>query len=186
MLRLARSLTHRLRGFWRDDAGTYVVESLIILPALIWAVMALITFFDAYRMQTLNLRATYVIGDAISRMWDPVSDAYFEGLEALHALQVAFAYDTDLRVSVVQWSTDNDVYILRWTQSSDTAKLPLLTQADMLTMTGVIPTLADGDSMILVETVMAYTPPFSVGLPAMDFDNYIFVSPRYVAQVVHE
>lgn len=182
MIRLMNSI----RKFARAESGSYVIEGVVILPLLIWAVMAVVVFVDAFRMQTLNLRSTYVIADAVSRLWDPVTDDYFEGLWNLHGLQVGFAHPTELRMSVVQWSEDDDEYVLRWSETTDETSYPALDQDDVDDREVVIPELADGDTLVLVETWMGYTPLFSVGLPEMVFNNYIFVSPRFTPQITYE
>ncbi len=175
-----------LRKFTKDQTGSYAVEGVIILPLLIWSVMASVVFVDAFRMQTLNLRATYVVSDAVSRLWDPVTDDYFVGLAHLHGMQVNFAYQTHLRMSVVQWSEDEDEYKLRWSQTTTPGTYDHLDQAMVDSRETNVPDLADGDSLVLVETWMDYEPPFAVGLPAMTFGNHIFVSPRYTPQIGYE
>lgn len=179
---MTRFLT-ALRQFAQDQKGSYAIEGVIMLPMLIWSIMASVVFVDAYRMQTLNLRATYVVSDAVSRRWDSVNEAYFDGLWHLHGLQVNYAHQTQLRMTVVQWSQDDNQYLMRWSVSTDEFAYPILDQAAIDLRTAKVPELADGDSLVLVETWMDYTPVFSVGLPSMVFSNYIFVSPRYAPQI---
>lgn len=172
-----------LRKFSKDETGVISLEGIIMIPFLVASILASVVFVDAFRMQSLNLRATYVISDAVSRLWDPVTDDYFDGLWNLHGLQVNFSHPTDLRMTVVQWSEDDDQYLMRWSASSDTAVLPYLDQTDIDNRKAIIPELADGDTLVLVETAMDYTPPFMIGLPEMLFSNYIFVSPRFTPQI---
>lgn len=176
-------ITKVFRKFAKSETGSYAIEGVLILPMVIWAVMASVVFVDAFRMQTLNLRATYVISDAVSRMWDPVTNDYFEGLWNLHGLQVNYDHQTEMRMSVIQWSESQQEYVMRWSQTTDATRYPYLDQAAVDARQDTIPNLADGDSLVLVETWMDYEPVFSVGLPDMVFSNYIFVSPRYAPQI---
>lgn len=179
-------ISRKLRRFAGDQSGSYAIEGILILPLLMWAVMASVVFVDAYRMQAMNLRATYVISDAVSRMWDPVTDDYFEGLWRLHGLQVNYAHPTHLRMSALQWSEDDDEYMLRWSETTSNSVLPALEQEMIDDRVATIPELADGDTLVLVETQMDYSPLFSIGLPEMTFHNELFVSPRYTPQIVYQ
>ena len=42
-----------------------------------------------------------------------------------------------------------------------------------------IPLMADNDSVVIVETEVAYDPGFEVGIPNHSFDNFIVTRPRY-------
>jgi hypothetical protein len=176
----------RLRRFFKSETGAYSVEGVLVLPLLIWGVMASVVLVDAYRMKTQNLRATYVISDAVSRLWDPVTDDYFVGLWDLHGMQVAYRHPTNLRMTALQYSLSNDRYVVRWSQTTSEERFSYLTQEQVDARQPNIPNLADGDSLVLVETWMDYTPFFSIGLPAMVFGQEIFVSPRYAPQIDYQ
>lgn len=180
-----RIASRPLRRFTRSERGVIAIEAVLILPLLIWAVLAAIVFVDAYRAQTQNQRATYVIADAVSRLWDPMTNEYFVGLWDLHGMMVNYSNQTHIRVSVVQWSEADQTNILRWSQTSTSDRFPWLTQEQVDAGIDRVPMLSDGDSLVLVETWMDYEPPFSVGLNSTVYRNEIFVSPRYVPQITY-
>ena len=80
-----KQLLNRFRRFSRDQSGTAVVETVLVLPLLIWAHLATYEFFDAFSTITRNMRATYTLADMISRQTGPVSHSYVQGMEQLYA-----------------------------------------------------------------------------------------------------
>ncbi len=172
-----------LRGFARDTSGSSVIETVLILPVLMWAMLATFTYVDAYRMQTMNLRATYTLSDLLSRQSNPVDAAFMGGMAQYHEFLTNFAHDTILRVTVVRYDLANDSHILVWSHSSDPS-VPAIGQGDLPLMSKALPVLADADTAIIVETWMEYAPPFDIGLPGSSFSNRIVTSPRFVPQLL--
>ena len=76
-------LIHRLqtclRDFARDIRGSLTVEAVVMFPMLFWAMLSMLVFFDAYRQNSLNVKAAFTIGDMISREVDPINAAYLDG-----------------------------------------------------------------------------------------------------------
>ena len=71
----------RLRAFAEDTQGYITVEAVIVLPALLWLFGVGWVYFDAFRQQSVNQKANYVIGDMISPVKAAVGPGYGE-LEA--------------------------------------------------------------------------------------------------------
>ena len=173
----------QLRRFARDDNGSYTIETVLILPILIWGMLATYTFVDSYRMQALNLRATYTISDLLTRQWDPVDDEFMDGLTKFHEFLTNDGHDTILRVTVVYWDEPTDKHRMVWSYTSDESK-PRVRAAEFKALKPVIPVLANADTAIIVETWMDYEPPFDVGLSASQFNTRVIASPRFVPQLL--
>ncbi|WP_102108254.1 TadE/TadG family type IV pilus assembly protein [Oceaniglobus roseus] len=172
-----------LRRFRKNTDGSYSIETVLILPILIWGMLATYTFVDSYRTQTLNLRATYTISDLLTRQWNPVDGKFITGIGRFYEFLTAAQHPTTVRVSVVYWDEPNNTYQLVWSQVRGVGH-PQLQQSDMQAMAPSIPALANADSAIIVETWLKYEPPFNVGLGKSEFFNRVITSPRFVPQLL--
>lgn len=177
------SLCRKLRLFLHQEKGSYAIETVLVIPILLWGMLATYTFVDGYRMQALNLRATYTISDLLTRQWDPVDEEFMIGLRRYHEFLTNNAHDTKMRVTVVYYVADLQDHKLVWSYSTDATK-PKITQANLSLIQGAIPTLADADTAVIVETWMDYTPPFAIGLSPREFANRVVASPRFVPQLL--
>ena len=191
---MRRALISRLRAFLHDTSGSYSVEAVLVIPMLVWAALATLTFVDGYRTQTMNLRVTYSIADLLSRQEDPIGPDFVDGLGRLHDYLSGNEHPTHLRVTVIRCNEHSEVAaddgcdspdderLLVWSDVSDGGAEPI-TQDTLETVIDAIPRLAFADSAILVETWLDYSPPFDVGLDARRFEHRIVVSPRFVPQL---
>jgi Flp pilus assembly protein TadG len=152
-----RSLTSLLRRFRRDERGTLIAEAVIVLPMLIWVYLALFVYWDAYRSINTSQKAAYTISDMISREMNssPLTPAYIKGMRDVMKYLVDSDQTVKLRVTSVTWSQSRNRYEVDWSVSPDNA-FPLLTTSNISTVKARIPTLADGDHVIVVETDVAY------------------------------
>ncbi len=182
MLRRLRRSTAR---FARETEGSYSVEAVLILPVLLWAVLASLTFVDGYRQQTTNLRTTYTLADMLSRQSDPVGPRFVDGLGRIHEFLTRSRNDTTLRVTVAYWDADAAEHRLVWSDSSEGGPPPLTGQT-LSDLASVIPDLADGASAIIVETWMDYVPAFPVGLGDDRFYHRVISTPRFGPQLKYD
>lgn len=173
----------RLRGFARDEDGNITVEAVIIFPVLLWLFAACWVYFDVFRQQSVNQKANYTIGDAISRETDPIDDRYIDGAhQLLYHLDKSQGTDTDLRITIVRYNANNDKYQVVWSEArGDHAPLK---NGDMKDYEDRLPTMAHLDQVIVVETWDWYEPLFSVGLGDFDIRTYSFTRPRYAPQIL--
>lgn len=173
--------------FLRREDGTVSVEAIIILPILLWAYGAMFVFWDAYKTQNVNLKATYTIADLISRQADPLTPAYIDGLNDLYGFLLGPSNSSggnDIRVSVIanrlnpvsgqeelelDWSCATGVFMKHDTVDALAPRMPII---------------APNDQLIVVETRMDWTPPISIGLSPGTRSNLIYTSPRFVPQVL--
>ncbi|WP_108483403.1 TadE/TadG family type IV pilus assembly protein [Oceaniglobus ichthyenteri] len=173
----------KLRLFTGDENGSYAIETALIVPMLLWGMLATYTFVDGYRMQALNLRATYTISDLLTRQWNPVDQDFMTGLGRYHEFLTNDSHDTKMRITVVYYLSDTDEHKLVWSYSNDASK-PKTTKANLKQLKDAIPVLANADTAIIVETWMDYKPPFAIGLSETEFANRVITSPRFVPQLL--
>lgn len=181
-----RRILHSARAFARRGDGAISVEAAIILPVLCLFYVASFVWFDAFRMQNINLKATYTVADLISREPHGIDQAYFDGLDSIYDYLTPGTHPTRLRVSIIE-CTDNCAddaarqLNVCWSRAAGSGEL--LSSADLLLRNDEIPLFAKGDELIVAETFMAYSPAFNVGIGNRVFENTVFMAPRMPGQM---
>ncbi len=176
-------ITDRLRAFARDERGTATTEAIIVLPMLVWSMVAISVFFDAFRARSTNLKAAYTISDMISRENPFVGPNYINGLNTVYDFLAASPNPTWVRVTLVQFDTEDPLddtdgnHILKWSHGTH-GKQPL-TDATLTNVEKLIPIMGHGDSLILVESHMTYEPFAQIGFEPYDLGNFIATRPRF-------
>jgi hypothetical protein len=82
-------------------------------------------------------------------------------------------------VTSVGYDDDESKYLRLWssaTNGQDTLDEDYLNQPGIIAK---LPNLAEGETLILVETSMVYNPPFNVGISPTPFKAFIFTAPRF-------
>ncbi len=179
----------KAQAFWRGEDGSMTVEAVMILPLLLWAFLATFTYFDVYRAKNLALKANYAISDLLSRETQ-VDMNYLLGIEDVYAYLTEGGDPAWVRVTVLRCSDDcdsenNRTLVRDWSKATD--GLEEITNEDLQGVyDDVIPVLAEGDRVIMVETMASYEPPFSVyltGIEARDMRDIVMTRPRFAAQL---
>ncbi|WP_068114498.1 TadE/TadG family type IV pilus assembly protein [Tropicimonas marinistellae] len=170
-----------LRRFLVRDDGAMSVETAIILPALCYIYVGSFVWFDAFRMQNLNLNATYTISDMLSRESNGVDRDYFDGLDEVYDYLTKGNHPTQLRVSVIECTAncnadDSRQLAVCWSEAT-TGRVEL-TDADVQGKNSIVPIFDNADQLIMTETFMIYNPAFNVGLGSQKLENVVFTRPR--------
>lgn len=97
--RLMRPLTQ----FRADIRGSVSVELVVVLPILIFAYVASLVFFDAFRARKDAQAAALTVADLLSRNTEAVSTAYMDGLNEVYDFLTSGDQETRLRMSSVMW-----------------------------------------------------------------------------------
>lgn len=176
-------IQRRMRAFLEDDDGIISVEAVMILPLLFWAYLATFVFYDAFHTLNLSQKATYTIGDLISRETQPIDPSYVGGARELFNYQTASTNsDTDMRITVVRWDEGQKQYLVDW--SKQRGSVPAHTQSSISTIEGQLPVMPDQERVIVVETWLDWSTPFNVGLDDMTMENLVVTRPRFAPQVL--
>ncbi|WP_373354409.1 TadE/TadG family type IV pilus assembly protein [Pseudoroseicyclus sp. CXY001] len=177
MTRIARFL----RRFAGGTEGSVIIEGVIMFPVVAWCFVACYSFFDAFHARANNIRAAFTISDTLTRETDYITPAYMDGLLQLQRFLMIGSDNARLRITVFHYDDDRDRLELDWSQGR--GGYAALTSRQLRDMADSIPTLAPGDSAILVETESDYEVPFKVGLADDTFYEFVVARPRFSGQL---
>jgi len=183
---------HAVRRFARNESASLSVEAVLVLPLLLWGFLAIFVFFDAFRVKNLALKANYAISDLLSRETSVIDMDYIRGSERLYEFLTRVQTDAWLRVTVVHCTADcaepERTLERDWSRATD--DVPNLTNADIMNhYEPIIPWIPAGERVIMVESSLLYTPPFSkaiTGLGARSLTNVVMTRPRFAPQLCFE
>ncbi len=172
------SIVASIRRFAREDAGTVMAETVIVLPALLWAFLALFVYWDSFRSINTVQKASYTVSDIISREMKSRPPAFFDGLRDVMDFMLDPDQTVKMRVTSITYSEADDQFQVHWSYSPGGDMLALTT-ATLQAFEERIPFMADADSATIVETEVPYVPAFNVGLDSMTFKQFIVTRPRF-------
>lgn len=178
MFRL-RQILDRFRS---DETGTLMAETVLVLPFMLWSYLALFVYWDSYRAMNVVQKAAYTISDMISREMISVTDTYINGMDAMMEYLIDADQDAKTRVSSITWSQLNNRYEVQWSRSPGNA-MPQLTTASVADLAGRLPTMFDGDFIVLVEVEVGYHPSFNVGIGEQTLKQFIATRPRFLSKI---
>lgn len=172
--------------FLRNERGTVLVEFLLLLPLLVWVMIAVIVFWDVFRTINTAQKAAYSVSDLISRQEDNLSVSFVDGMQdVFDYLMVDSAQDSRLRITSLYYDDATKSYKLIFSVSPGDRVIPL-TETDLQTLTDRIPILNDKDSVVIVESLVDYTASFNTGLfdiaealGSNVFENFVVTPPRF-------
>lgn len=189
------SLRRAVLGFGRDERASLSVEGALIAPLLFWAFMATFTYFDVFRVKNVALKANYAVSDLLSRETNVIDENYLIGVKNLYRYLTRSNSKSWVRVTVVHCADgcavnggDNSgerVLVADWSRATDGK--PTFSNADINDhLDEIIPLMATGERVIIVETTMDYTPPFSksiTGIGEQSFTDIVMTRPRFANQL---
>lgn len=176
---LVRRLVHR---FHREEHGTLMAEAVLVLPFMLWSYLALFVYWDSYRAINTVQKAAYTVSDMISRERTSVTEAYIVGMDSIIEHMIDQDQDAKTRITEITWSQINNRYEVFWSRSPHNA-LPLLTTASVAALADRLPTMADGDHVVLVEVEVNYEASFNVGIDDQTMKQFIVTRPRFLPRI---
>lgn len=171
----------RLARFRDEQSGSVAIETVIILPIMIWAYLTMFTIFDSYRQYTTQQKAVYTISDLISRQATPMDADFLDGTHTLFEALTRTVGVPGMRVTVAKFDFTANEYQVVWSRTR--GGMIGLQSADVADWTNRLPVLAQDDQIIIVETSSAFVPVFDIGLTPQTINNFVFTRPRYAQQV---
>lgn len=173
-----------VQRYGRDDAGAISVESVFVVPILLWAIDAMFVYFDAFKSQNVNIKATNTVADLISRQTDAMDARFIQGMNSVYGYLIRSGDDNDLIVSVVAVGLADDGATpelqLRWSYATGDQ----VAFTDIAQLRAHVPTMAVGDQLIVVHSHMTWSPPLNFGLAEMELTHVAFTRPRFTPHVV--
>jgi len=178
-----RLILRKFRNFRDDQKGVIAIETVIMIPILIWGYIAMFTMFDTYRQYTTQQKAAYTISDLISRQVTPLDADFIDGSHELFMELSRSDVVPGVRVTVVKYDFINSEYAVIWSRTRG-GMIGLQSQ-DVAEWTDRLPVLAQDDQIVIVETRSTFTPVFNIGLGVRNIGNFVFTRPRYATQVCY-
>lgn len=154
-------LLRKIRTFGREERGSIVLETVIMLPLLIWALLAMVVYWDAFRAVNRLDKATYALADTLSRQQAAVPVATVDRWDDFVAYMMNNQHTAQVRVTSYRWVQANNRFEVLWSRSPGNLR-PQLTTATIQLLAPQLPMMASSEYGILTETWVAYEPPLAV------------------------
>lgn len=181
-------LRRQIRRFAREESGLIMTEFLILIPLLLWAFMALVVYWDAFRTINSAQKASYAVSDLVSRQSE-LSQSFINGMDKVVVGILGAPNVVSMRITSLQWDGKNNRYNIIFSRSPHNM-VPGLTATEVMAFHDRIPTMAHGDTTVLVETWTNYTPPFGhaanlipIGVDKQIFESFILTRPRFFRRI---
>lgn len=183
---------HQFIGFMRDERGNVLGEAVVILSMVIWSYLAFFVYWDAYKTTNVAQKAAFTVADLISREQVTLSTTYVPGMLNLLRYLVEDQTSAKIRVTSLLFSEGatvnigqddpDDKTMVQWSISPNNQMIPY-TDATLQDVLSKIPAMYDGDSVILVETMMDFNPMFDVGMASRQMTNFVVTRPRFLPKI---
>lgn len=193
-----RALKHRFATFLRDEDGLILAEGLIMLPLLIWALVAIFIYWDVFRTINVTQKAAYSVADLLSRQRDTIPLTFANGLQNVMDFLTPGGHPVKMRITSLECNSPTGTQAEQICNGargnfkllfsfSPGSKVPGLTEPAIQGWKGIkVPTLVHGESVFIVETEVA----FKAQLPTMlaglligvkdgTFGDFIVTRPRH-------
>jgi Flp pilus assembly protein TadG len=152
---------NRIKAFGREEGGSIVLETVVMLPLLIWALLAMVVYWDAFRSVNRLDKATFALSDTLSRLQAPVPNVTVNRWDDFVSYMMNNQHTAQVRVTSYKWVPANNRFEVLWSRSPGNLR-PQLTTATLQTLAPRIPMMASNQYGILTETWVAYEPPLAV------------------------
>jgi hypothetical protein len=190
-----RMLKHRLALFLRDEDGLILVEGLITLPILIWAMVAMFVYWDVFRTININQKAAYSVADLLSRQRETIPTNFANGLQNIIEFLTPVGHPVKMRITSFQCNAPTGAKVCNAGSGSYTwlfsvspgNKVPGLTSAQIQPWKGTkIPTLNNLESVFVVESTIEFKSQLPmvlagllIGVEDQTFGEFIVTRPRH-------
>jgi hypothetical protein len=177
LTRCRRSLSGLIGRFRREEAGSILAETVIVLPLMVWAAVAMVAYWDVYRTINRVQTASFAILDVVTRQEQVSAATYIPQLDNVIDYFLDDEQGPRLRITVICRDTATDQFRVIWSRSPDGA-MPQLTNASLQVFTPLIPVMsAETDRAVIIETEIDYEPTVQLGINA-----WIGVGPQVIRE----
>ncbi|NGP19388.1 hypothetical protein G5575_18670 [Devosia chinhatensis] len=152
-----------------------MIEFALLAPILIALLLGTVTLFDLFRNFQSVEKATFTVGDMMSRQTE-MDQARLDEMLVLLKHMVPSADDGGLRVSSV--SNSGGRLVVNWSEKTGSA-IPVTP-----VNTAGLPSIAEGDSVLVTESFVPHRALVdSFGLDALTFRGHAAHRPRSVSAI---
>lgn len=191
-----RNLKQRFASFLREEDGLILAEALIMLPLLIWSLVAIFIYYDVFRTINVTQKAAYSIADLLSRQRDTIPTTFFEGLQNVTDFLTPGGHPVKLRITSLECSSPTGTKVCNLTTGtyrklfsrSPGNKVPELTETFINTnwRGKKIATLNNGEAVFVVEMTVDFKAQLQTVLAGLlvnvndqTFGEFIVTRPRH-------
>ena len=175
----------RFDAFLKDESGLILAEALIMLPLLVWTMVAMFVYWDVFRTINMTQKAAYSVADLLSRQENPISCAYGDGLQNILSFLTPNGHPTMMRITSFEYDEPNEHYDLLFSFSPNDAIAPV-NEATIQNWEPRIPELSHLESVFVVETQVDFKAQLDPGLLGLligvddqSFGEFIVTRPRH-------
>jgi Flp pilus assembly protein TadG len=190
-----RTLKHRFVAFLRQEDGLVLVEGLLMMPLVVWALVAMFIYWDVFRTINVTQKAAYSVADLLSRQKDQISTTFLNGLQDVVDFLTPGGHPVAVRITSLQCNAPTGAgvcnssagsYTMLFSASPDN-KVAALTEAQIQPWKGTrVATLSHGESVYVVETQVDFKAQLQtvlmgllVGVQDQSFGEFIVTRPRH-------
>lgn len=155
-----------------------------MLPMMAWAILSAFSYFDGLRQDNINIKAASTLSDMLSRETVSIDDEYIDGMQRVLTFLTGGRFNTALRVSVFQYDSDSEQFVLNWSQATNAT--PALTADTQYLVEDRLPLTAGGDTIITLETWIDYRALYTYALEDTVLYQFTVTRARYIPQLVYE
>lgn len=195
-----RNFKHRFATFLRDEDGLILAEGLIMLPLIIWAMVAMFIYWDVFRTINVTQKAAYSIADLLSRQRDTIPTTFANGLQNVADFLTPGGHPVKIRITSLECNSSTGTKLCNYNTGSYKLlfsfspgnKVPPLTQTDIQLWKGTTPTngkvatLNNLESVFVVETTVDFKAQLQtvllgllVNVTDQTFGEFIVTRPRH-------
>lgn len=198
-----RQLKHRFVSFLHDEDGLILVEGLIMLPLLIWALVAMFIYWDVFRTINVTQKAAYSVADLLSRQRDTIPLAFANGLQNVLDFLTPGGHPVKLRITSIEctsptgskvcnFSTGSYKLLFSFSPGSPANGVLPLTETQIqgwkgtTATNGKVASLNNGESVFVVETTVDFKAQlptvlagFLINVEDQTFGEFIVTRPRH-------
>lgn len=184
----------RFASFLRDEDGLILVEGLIMLPLLIWALVAMFVYWDVFRTINVTQKSAYSVADLLSRQRDTIPISFADGLQNVVDFLTPGGHPVKMRITSLECTSPNGTMVCDGSNGSFKLlfsfspgdKVTALDQAAIQNWKATrIPTLVHGESVFVVETEVDFKAQLPmvlagllIGVDDQTFGDFIVTRPR--------
>jgi Flp pilus assembly protein TadG len=175
------------KRFARDERGAILLETIIMLPLLLWALFAMAAYWDIYRTINRQQKAAYAVADVIARQ-RTITPAYVDAMDNVVNYMLDDGQAVGLRLTSVGWSNANNRFEVKWSRSPNNA-MPAMTTTMLQDYADKIPAMTASSTVVVLETRLDYEPNINVpltatmGVDAQTLTQFIVTRPRFSDKV---
>ena len=167
-----------------DESGAAGIEFTLIAPLFIILMFSAFTIFDLFRADSIANKATFTIGDFMSRQTEATDPVFKQVKDMMQRLARNDVGQPLIRISsITRMSEEPNGFSVDWTYNSGSGEL----SAKDIDLTK-LPDIAVNDSIILTETYVNVYPFMAIVIGEKNglftFEHNAVTRPRFVGRIV--